>query len=249
MSDDTYDSPVSERTPETALPVRLARHLVTAGLFRFSVAQFLAALILVLLANPLLSQLEHGDVIVSALMTLVLISAVLAVGGGGRSLALTIFLVVPALGAEWVGHYRPGLVPASATTAVGLLFVVFVIAQLLRFILRAPRVNSDVLSAGISAYLLLGLLWAAAYLLVAKLTPAAFVLIHRAAGAEYLDRFDTLYFSFVTLTCLGCNDIIPVSRVARMLMVVESTTGVLYLAVMIARLVALYSRPHRREAG
>jgi hypothetical protein len=34
-----------------------------------------------------------------------------------------------------------------------------------------------------------------------------------------------------------------------MLMVVESTTGVLYLAVMIARLVALYSRPDRRETA
>jgi hypothetical protein len=249
MSNDTHESAASEKTPETALPGRLARSLVTSGLFRFSVTQFLTALILVLLANPLLSQLEHGEVIVSASMTLVLISAVLAVGGGGRSLALTIFLVVPALGAEWVDHYRPGLVPASATTAVALLFVAFVIAQLLRFIVRAPRVNADVLSAGISGYLLLGLLWAAAYLLVSKLTPDAFSLLHRAPGAESLDRFDTLYFSFVSLTCLGCNDIIPVSRVARMLMVVESTTGVLYLAVMIARLVALYSRPDRRETA
>lgn len=64
-----------------------------------------------------------------------------------------------------------------------------------------------------------------------------------------MDRFDALYFSFVTLTCLGCNDIVPVSRVARMLMMVEATTGVLYLAVMIARLVALYSRPNLRETA
>jgi hypothetical protein len=56
-----------------------------------------------------------------------------------------------------------------------------------------------------------------------------------------------LVFKIVTLTCLGCNDIVPVSRVARMLMMVEATTGVLYLAVMIARLVALYSRPNVRE--
>jgi len=51
---------------------------------------------------------------------------------------------------------------------------------------------------------------------------------------------------------LGCNDITPISKVARMLLMVESVTGVLYLAVLIARLVAVYSRspetgPERRS--
>lgn len=61
---------------------------------------------------PLLSELNHSEVIVSGSMTLVLLSAVLAVGGGSRSLLLTVLLVLPAMGAEWVDHYRTGLVPA-----------------------------------------------------------------------------------------------------------------------------------------
>jgi Ion channel len=252
----TSDEQPSGRPPGTvlasggAIPAGIpARSSVTSGLFRFSATQFLVALILVLVANPFLSELHRGEVIVSVSMTLVLISAVLAVGGSGRLLVLTIFLLLPALGAEWVDHYQPGLVPAWETTCVGLVFVGFVVWQLVRFILLTPRVNSDVLSAGISAYLLLGLVWAAAYLLVAKLTPHAFSLVSRAPGAGPMDRFDALYFSFVTLTCLGCNDIVPVSRVARMLMMVEAATGVLYLGVMIARLVALYSRPNVRETA
>ena len=64
----------------------------------------------------------------------------------------------------------------------------------------------------------------------------------RFAANQPLGRFDALYLSFVSLTCLGCNDITPISKVARMLLMVESTTGVLYLAVLIARLVTLYSR-------
>jgi hypothetical protein len=221
-----------------------ARNRVTPGLFRFSVTQFLVALILVLIANPFLSQFSHGEVIVSASMTLVLISAMLAVGEGRGLLVFTILLLLPALAGEWVDHYQPGLVPAWASTFVGLLFVGFVVAQLVRFIVRAPRVNADVLCAGISAYLLLGLLWAAAYLLLAKLTPDAFSQVNQASGTGPMDRSDALFFSFATLTCLGCNDIMPVSKVARMLMMMEATTGVLFLAVMIARLVALFSRPH-----
>jgi hypothetical protein len=53
--------------------------------------------------------------------------------------------------------------------------------------------------------------------------------------------FETLYFSFSTLTTVGYGDIIPVSNPARMLAMMEATTGVFYLAVLIARLVGHYS--------
>jgi hypothetical protein len=219
----------------------------TAGLFRFSFAQFLIALILLLLSSLCLPGAQGGSVILDGLMSLVLISAVLAVGGGRRSLGVAIGLVLPALTAQWVDRYQPDLVPRWVITAVGLVFVTFVIGQLLRFILRAPHVSTDVLCAGLSVYLLLGLLWAFGYLLTARLIPDGFKLLYGAAETGGMNRFKAIYFSFVSLSCLGCNDIVPVSRWARILMVVEATTGVLFLAVMIARLVALYSRPSRGE--
>ena len=52
---------------------------------------------------------------------------------------------------------------------------------------------------------------------------------------------NALYYSFVTLTTMGYGDILPVSRVARMLAILEATTGVLFMSVLIAKLVALYS--------
>jgi hypothetical protein len=49
-----------------------------------------------------------------------------------------------------------------------------------------------------------------------------------------------LYFSFVTLTTLGYGDIVPVSGAAKMLASGEALFGQIYLAVFIARLVALH---------
>jgi hypothetical protein len=43
------------------------------------------------------------------------------------------------------------------------------------------------------------------------------------------------------LSTVGYGDITPVSKVARMLAALEAMTGLLYVAVLIARLVALYS--------
>jgi len=115
-----------------------------------------------------------------------------------------------------------------------------VVSQLLRFILRSTRVNSEVMCAGISAYLMLGIWWATTYVVVSQMNPGSFSGSHLAAN-QPLDRFDAVYLSFLSLTCLGCNDISPLSKVARMLVMVESITGVLFVAVLMARLVALYS--------
>ena len=55
------------------------------------------------------------------------------------------------------------------------------------------------------------------------------------------DRPST-YFSFITLSTVGYADITPVSRIARWLAAMEAMTGLLYVAVLITRLVPLYSR-------
>jgi hypothetical protein len=230
-----------------AVAARLNRLPLTAGLFRYSAAQFLVALILLLVAYPFVVELKNGDLIETTLMTALLISAVLAVGGRGRALVLAILLVLPAAGGRWVEHYQPDLVPLWIIPCAEVTFVGFVVAQLLAFILRAPQVNSEVLCAGISAYLLLGLLWTTAYLLVSRLYPNSFSSLHFTGADHSLGKFDALYLSFVSLTCLGCNDITPLSKPARMLMLMEATTGVFYLAILIARLVALYSQRGRSD--
>jgi hypothetical protein len=210
-----------------------------AGVFRFSTVQFLVALILLLVLYPFITELRHGEIIESALMMIILISAVLAVGG--RRSVLAVLLVMPALAGPWLDRFWSGAVPLWLTAAARMVFVGYVVFQLLRFILRSTRVNAEVMCAGIDGYLTLGLWWTTAYLLVSELNPASFSGVHLAAG-QPLGRFDALYLSFVSLTCLGCNDIFPESKVARMLLMVESTTGVLYVAILIARLVALYSK-------
>ena len=76
-----------------------------SGLFRFSMAQFLIALILLVVAYPFVVEMENGDSIENLLMTILLGSAALAIGS--RSRVLTILLLVPALTAPWIDHSGP----------------------------------------------------------------------------------------------------------------------------------------------
>jgi hypothetical protein len=228
---------------------QFGRALARPGLFRFSVRRFLAALVLLLFATPFVEDMKHGHVVETALATLVLCMGVLAVGSRRRTLLLAILLALPAVTGNWVHHFYPTMWPLVAVFAGRLVFLAFVVAHLLGFILRAPRVNSEVLCAGISIYLLLGVIWAIAYTLVANLKPDAFAFSVPPGSSHVMAGFNAVYFSYVTLTTVGYGDIAPVSNVARMLTITESMSGTLFVGVLIARLVSLYSTPGPVEAA
>jgi len=214
-----------------------------SGRRRFSTVQLLIALGLLFFSFPFVEEVKGGDIIVSVLLSLVLISAVFAVARSGRTLVAAVLLMIPAIAGRWINHFRPDLVPPAVFLISGLVLIAFVVVNLLRFILRAPSVNAEVLCASISAYLMLGLVWTMAYWLVDQLTPGGAFSFNTNTGTQSMNGFNAFYFSFITLSTVGYGDITPLSRIARWLAALEAMTGLLYVAVLIARLVSLYSIP------
>ena len=237
--------------PKPVAPAPAPHRTVRIGNFRSSAGQFLAALIVLLVTAPLLDALEYGPAIDTVLITLVLIMGVLAVGRSHRTLVLAVILMLPAVLFKWLGHFWPTILPPQMAPLAALVFIGFIEYQLLHFIFRARRVNSEVLCAGISGYLLLGILWMLAYMAVSGLNPGdpahpalhpgAFAFTVGATTPHTLSQFEAYYFSFITLSTVGYGDITPLSNGARTLAMVEAMTGTLYMAVLISRLVALYS--------
>ena len=217
---------------------------------RFSAVELLVALALLFLFFPFVEEVKGGDVIISILLSLVLLSAVLAVADRKGVFFIALALAIPAIAGRWINHFWPALVPPPVFLVAGLALIAFVVANLLRFVLRAPSVNTEVLCASISAYLMLGLLWTVAYWLVAQVTPNAFS-FNAATGTrtkETMAGFNAFYFSFITLSTVGYGDITPVSKIARWLAAAEAMTGLLYVTVLIARLVSLYSAPKSNDS-
>jgi len=241
MKPDPVQSSNPDRRSRGAIPFRFSA-------FRYSGVELLLALGLLFLVTPFVEELPRGQLVESILLTVVMISAVLAVGGRRRTLIIALLLLGPAVLAKWINHLKPEIIPPELFMGVSVVFFLFVIAQLLRFILLAPRVDANVLCAGISGFLMLGLLWMPAYLLVAQMSPGAFVMGHGASPGETLDGFNAFYFSFITLCTVGYGDVAPVTKVARMLTVLEAITGLFYMAVLMSRLVAVYSASTRPPA-
>ena len=217
------------------------------GLLRFSGVYFLSALILLIVSRPFIDQVEYGILIESVLMTMVLFSALLAIGGRRSTLVLGSLLVIPALAGKWANYFRPDLAPPEIFLGAAVLFTGYVVLHLFGYILRAPRVNMEVLCTAAANYLMLALLWSFGYSLVAGVNPDAFVVTYGNAAGHAMMGGNSLYFSFSTLCTVGYGDIVPVSSVARMLAVLEAIVGMFYMTMLIARLVALYSSETRPD--
>jgi hypothetical protein len=115
-------------------------------------------------------------------------------------------------------------------------FYFFVSYAMIRYLFVDDRVTRDELFATGAAFTVVA--WGFAYLYAAAqvIWPGSFV---GTGGPGDRSWFDLLFLSFTTLTSVGLSDIVPVLPNARSLVMVEQVAGVLYIALVVARLVGL----------
>jgi hypothetical protein len=226
---------------QTHAPAKRRRRFVV--LSKWSAVEILVSLLLLIVVTPFVEDLEHGPLIEGLLLTFMLVSAVLAVSNRWSTLLSSLALAVMAIVARWLHHlYANQLSPIIYLVPV-LALLGYVLVVYLAYILRAKIVTFGVLCAAVSTYLMLGLGWAMAYVLIASLNPTAFATSDHSMGPNTMTGFNAFYFSFVTLSTVGYGDIVPVSRPARLLAALEATTGTLFVAMLIARLVSMHAAP------
>jgi hypothetical protein len=123
-------------------------------------------------------------------------------------------------------------------------FYFYVSYGMIRYLFHDDTVTRDELFATGAAFTVVA--WGFAYLFqgVQVLAPGSFSGV---GGDEQGTWFELLFLSFTNLTSVGLSDIIPVLPHARSLVMVEQVAGVLYVALVVARLVGLtVARPVNR---
>jgi ion channel len=169
------------------------------------------------------------------------VSGVYAVSDKRAQWITALVLAIPAGVLNTVFAFRPDPQIAVPTLIFTNLFLVFTLVALLRAVIRAERVTHDTIYGALSVYLLMAIAWAAAYLLLVTIQPGAIAMDAARHPNHRMDWFDCVFYSFVTLTSVGYGDIVPMTAQARSLSVLEAVSGMMYVAVLIARLVGLHS--------
>ena len=114
---------------------------------------------------------------------------------------------------------------------------------IVRRVLARPTVTIQSIYGALSAYIILGLMFAALYATIYYLAAGHFFADGQPANTQTFQ-----YFSFTTLTTLGYGDFVAASEGGRAVAVMEALTGQIFLATLVARLVAAFRAPSR-QAG
>lgn len=200
--------------------------------------------LLVVLAYPFLGGSTAGRAILGVAQMALVFTAVMAVRRTPALSWVGILLGGPAMVFAILEAIEPTTDWIVLTSAVfHVPFYLFVSYAMIRYLFHDDRVTRDELFATGAAFTVVA--WAFAYLYAAcqVLAPGSFA---NYDGVGELPWFELLYLSFTTLTSVGLSDVIPVQEHARSLVMVEQLAGVLYVALVIARLVGLTSARARR---
>lgn len=202
----------------------------------------LFVILLMIVGEPIFAGHRLAQGLASVSLSLVLLAALYTLNLSPAYFTLGLLIMVPAIVTRWALHWyhTPELELFAALSAS--VFIFITVVGLVREIFSVQRVTLDTISAAICAYLLMGLAWAFLFAVVAMEHPGSFskvLLVHSEALPMFMSLHNFFYYSFVCLTTTGFGDIAPTSDAARALSILESVTGQMYLAILIARLVSL----------
>jgi glucan phosphoethanolaminetransferase (alkaline phosphatase superfamily) len=150
----------------------------------------------------------------------------------GLSLGFTVLII------NWLGIFED-----DATINFYLSFMIFMVFyaylayRLLFKIFETHKVTPGVLFASINIYLLLGIIGAFAFMLIENIQPGS---LHNLQLEDLTHPSRFYYFSFSTLTTVGYGDITPTTSSAQAIAILLSTSGQLYLTIIVAIIVGRY---------
>lgn len=214
-----------------------------AGMSRFTEDQralfLLISLVVYLVLSAFATHNLLGELILACSMFVILGAAVLELSPkrGIRlptallALLSAIFMVVRIL------HPGPLVLVTNWVLLVGFLGIVAV--TLFMHLGQPGRITDARIFTSVSLYFLIAMFYFTLFSLLDAVHPGSFAGIGSASSAFFASH-SLVYFSLVTLTTLGYGDIVPLTDPARMFAALESATGVLYIAITVARLVAAY---------
>lgn len=222
--------------------MRLARAL------RLPNAWLLASLVLLVIVYPFLEVSAAGRATIAIFDLAILMLALRAARAGGYETRIGWALVVPAMLLHAGGAFGFNDVIYASGLLAQAAFHAFVVSCLLRYMLRDDVMTVDELFAAAGLYVLMAFVFAYLYALLEFLLPGSFFINPANNPDMSVAWWELLYFSFTCLTSVGFGEITPVNDHARSLVMIEQMVGVLYLALVISRLVALQSQRIARRS-
>ena len=206
-------------------------------------AVLLVMQVLAIVAYPFIGQTALGRAVISLIGTLVLGIAIWTIRSTQSTVVPALVLGSLAVLGSVLEIFWADLSVVNVGSDVAHVFFYFYTSYaMVRYLFGDEWVTSDDLFAVGAAFTLVAWGFAYIYDIVQTFQAASFVASN---GDTTQTWFEMLYLSFASLTGVGLSNVVPVTQVAQSWTMLEQLIGVLYVAMVISRMVALTVRRHR----
>lgn len=207
-------------------------------------AVLLAVQLLGLLLYPLMESSTRGRALFGAFGLLVLGAALWVVRRSPWLTWLGLLLALPVIVLSVLTAIVPNPDLVVWTAALEAVFYFYATGSLIAYMLQDWVATTDELFAAGATFTLLAWAFAYVYVVCQALIPGSFV---AAGDADALRTWmELLYLSVAVLSSVGLSDVLPVTPMARSIVMVESFAGIMYLALVVSRLISMTPSERRK---
>ncbi|HEU4891984.1 MAG TPA: ion channel [Vicinamibacterales bacterium] len=201
-------------------------------------AGLLLVQLLGILLYPWMETSPRGRAVFAAFGLLILGVALRVVRRSPWLTWLALVLAVAIVALSVVNAIAPHPALPIAVAVVGCVFYFYATGSLIAYMLQDWVATTDELFAAGATFTLLAWAFAYAYAACETMVPGSFSAppINPAGRRTWMEL---LFLSFAVLSGVGLSDILPVTAMARALVMLESFAGVMYIALVVSRLIAL----------
>lgn len=220
--------------------ISLIRRTPSAGLL---VVQLLGFLL-----YPWMESSPRGRALFGAFGLLVLGLALWVVRRSPWLTWLGMLLALPVVVLSVVMAFAPHPELTVWTAALESVFYLYATGSLIAYMLQDREASTDDLFAAGATFTLLAWAFAYAFVVCQAVFPGSFTGALADPGSAR-SWTELIFLSVMVLSSVGLSDILPVTPVARSLVMLEGVAGVMYVALVVSRLVGLAAMTRHERGG
>lgn len=210
-------------------------------------AWLLAVQLLGFLLYPLMERSPSSRALFGAFGLIVLGAALWVVRRSPWLTWLGLLLALPVVVLCVIAAVSPSPQLLLWAAALESLFYFYATGSLIAYMVQDWVATTDEFFAAGATFTLLAWAFAYAYVVCEGFFPGSFA----AAGDATTVRtwMELLYLSVVVLSGVGLSDIVPVTPMARAIVMLESFAGVMFIALVVSRLISMATASQRTASG
>jgi hypothetical protein len=208
-------------------------------------AGLLAVQLLGFLLYPLMEASPSSRALFGAFGLVVLAAALWVVRRSPWLTWLGLLLALPVVALSAISAISPHPQFLVWSAALESLFYFYATGSLIAYMLQDWVATTDELFAAGATFTLLAWAFAYAYVVCEAAFPGSFAAASTAAAGR--TWMELLYLSVAVLSSVGLSDIVPVTPMARAIVMLESFAGVMYIALVVSRLIGMGTMSRGRE--